>query len=112
MPRSSQRPPARLAVIPARGGSKRLPGKNIRDLRGRPLIAYTIEAALGSGLFERVIVSTDSPTIAAAALQAGAEVPFVRSATLADDHTPVSAVTLDALQRVDPDGASLATWPS
>ncbi len=96
----------RLAVIPARGGSKRLPGKNIQDLRGRPLIAYTIDAALGSGLFERVVVSTDSPSIAAAALQAGAEVPFVRPATLADDHTPVSAVTLDALQRLDPEGAA------
>jgi len=93
---------ARLAVIPARAGSKRLPGKNVRELLGRPVIAYTIDAALRSRLFERVIVSTDSPTIAAAAIEAGAEVPFLRDAALADDHTPVSAVTVDALQRLDP----------
>jgi N-acylneuraminate cytidylyltransferase len=93
-----------LAVIPARGGSKRLPNKNVRELAGRPLIAHTIEAALGSGLFERVIVSTDSEEIAAAAESCGAEVPFRRSAALADDHVPVSAATADALDRVDPDG--------
>jgi N-acylneuraminate cytidylyltransferase len=91
----------RLAVIPARAGSKRLPDKNVRELVGRPAIAYTIDAALRSRLFERVIVSTDSAAIAAAAVEAGAEVPFVRDAALADDHTPVSAVTLDALQRLD-----------
>ena len=90
-----------LAVIPARGGSKRLPGKNTRELLGKPMIVFTIEAALGSGLFERIVVSTDSPAIAAVARDAGAEVPFVRSAALADDHTPVSAVTVDALQRLD-----------
>ena len=90
-----------LAVIPARGGSKRLPGKNIRELLGKPMIVFTIEAALGSGLFERVVVSTDSPAIAAVARDAGAEVPFVRAPGLADDHTPVSAVTVDALQRLD-----------
>lgn len=93
-----------LAVIPARGGSKRLPNKNIRELAGRPLIAHTIEAALGSGLFERVIVSTDSEEIAAVATAYGAEVPFRRSAPLADDHVPVSAATVDALERVDPEG--------
>ena len=96
--------PTCLAVIPARGGSKRLPGKNIRELLGRPAMAYTIEAALQSGVFERVVVSTDSPAIAAVAREAGAEVPFVRAAALADDQTPVSAVTLDALQRLDPEG--------
>lgn len=94
----------RLAVIPARGGSKRVPGKNIRSLLGEPAIAYTIRAAVDSGLFERVIVSTDSAAIAAVALEHGAEVPFVRPASLADDQTPVSDVTVDALERLDPNG--------
>lgn len=93
-----------LAVIPARGGSKRVPGKNIRQLCGRPAIAHTIEAALESGVFERVVVSTDSAEIAAIAREYGAEVPFVREAGLADDHTPVSLVTVDALERLDPAG--------
>lgn len=91
-----------LAVIPARGGSKRVPDKNIRTLGGRPLIAHTIAAALESGLFARVVVTTDSPAIADVARACGAEVPFMRSAELADDHTPVSAATVDALQRLDP----------
>lgn len=92
-----------LAVIPARGGSKRIPRKNIRNLRGKPIIAYTIEAAVKSGLFSRVVVSTDSEEVASVARQFGAEVPFTRDASLADDYTPVSLVTLDALKRLDPD---------
>lgn len=98
----------RLAVIPARGGSKRVPGKNVRLLDGRPLVAHVIEAALGSTLFDRVVVSTDSPEIARVALEHGAEVPFVRPTTLADDVTPVSAATADALARLDPDGVRYA----
>lgn len=94
-----------LAVIPARAGSKRLPCKNIRELCGKPIIAYTIEAAHESGLFSRVIVSTDSDEIATVAQRFGAEVPFVRDASLADDHTPVSLATLDALEKLDPDGS-------
>ena len=70
----------RLAVIPARGGSKRIPGKNLVPLLGRPLLAYTVEAALQSGLFSRVVVSTDSEEIAGAARSAGAEIPFLREA--------------------------------
>ena len=93
-----------LAVIPARGGSRRIPHKNVRPLLGRAMIAYTIEAALQSGIFARVVVSTDSAAIADVALSCGAEVPFVRDAALADDHTPVSSVTVDTLQRLDPDG--------
>jgi N-acylneuraminate cytidylyltransferase len=93
-----------LAVIPARGGSKRVPGKNIRSLAGRPAIAWTIEAAAASGLFDRIVVSTDSEEIADVARCYGAEVPFIRDAALADDHTPVSAATVDALERVDPAG--------
>ncbi len=104
MPASTAPASACLAVIPARGGSRRVPGKNIRPLGGRPAIAYTIDAALGSGLFERVVVSTDSPEIAEVAVRCGAEVPFLREASLADDHTPVSLVTLDALERLDPAG--------
>ncbi len=93
-----------LAVIPARAGSKRVPRKNVRLLAGQPMLAYTIEAARRSELFDRVVVSTDSPEIAAIAEAAGAEVPFLRSADLADDFTPVSLVTLDALDRLDPAG--------
>ena len=93
-----------LAVIPARGGSKRIPHKNVRPLAGQPLIVYSIRAALDSGLFSDVVVSTDSETIAAIARGAGAQVPFLRTAQLADDHTPVSMATWDALRRLDPDG--------
>ena len=69
------------------------------------MIAYTIEAALSSELFDQVLVSTDSEVIAATARKCGAEAPFLRDTKLADDHTPVSAVTVDALNRVDPDGS-------
>lgn len=93
-----------IAIIPARGGSKRIPGKNIRSLAGKPLIAYSIEAALQSDLFSRVVVSTDDEEIGAIARTAGAEVPFLRSAEIADDVTPVSAATVDALKKLDPDG--------
>jgi N-acylneuraminate cytidylyltransferase len=91
-----------LAVIPARAGSKRIPGKNIRNLLGKPLIAYTIEAAIQSGLFERVVVSTDSEEIAEIARHHRADVPFLRACELADDRTAVSLVTVDALDRLDP----------
>jgi pseudaminic acid cytidylyltransferase len=93
-----------IAIIPARGGSKRIPGKNIRPLAGRPIIAYSIIAALESGLFERVVVSTDSEEIAAIARQFEAEVPFLRDQALAGDLTHVSLVTADALLRLDPAG--------
>jgi pseudaminic acid cytidylyltransferase len=95
-----------LAVIPARGGSKRIPRKNIKLLHGKPMIAYTIEAALQSGVFERVVVSTDDAEIAEVSKQYGAEVPFLREATLADDHTPASLVTLDALEKLDASGST------
>ncbi len=93
-----------IAVIPARGGSKRVPDKNVRHLAGKPLIAYTIAAAVESGIFSRVVVSTDSQKIAEVARQCGAEVPFMREATLADDFSHVSAGTADALARLDPQG--------
>jgi len=98
----------RLAVIPARGGSKRIPGKNLTPFAGKPLLAYTVEAAVASGLFDRVVVTTDDPEIAAAAREFGAEVPFMREPGLADDFVPVSTATLDALERVDPAGDAVA----
>ena len=74
-----------IAIIPARGGSKRIPRKNIRPFLGKPVIAYSIAAALQSGLFDEVMVSTDDEEIAEVARQYGAKVPFMRSATTADD---------------------------
>src|SRR5271165_2089228 len=79
-------PDMNIAIIPARGGSKRIPRKNIRLFSGRPMIAYSISAARECGLFEHVIVSTEDPEIAAVAREHGAETPFVRPAELADDH--------------------------
>ena len=93
-----------IAVIPARGGSKRITGKNIRNLCGKPLIAYTIEAARNTNLFEKIVVSTDNPEIAEIARQYKAEIPFMRDSKLSDDFTPVSAATTDVLLRLDPAG--------
>ena len=81
-----------IAIIPARGGSKRIPGKNIKPFLGKPIIAYSIETAIKSGLFDRIIVSTDCEKIKAVAEFHGAEVPFMRPADLADDHTGVMDV--------------------
>lgn len=74
-----------VAVIPARGGSKRIPGKNIRPFAGKPIIGWSIEAAKASGIFDRIIVSTDDEKIACVARQFGADTPFVRPAELSDD---------------------------
>ena len=87
-----------LAIIPARGGSKRILRKNIREFAGKPLIAYSIEAAKHSKCFERVIVSTDCEEIAAVAKQYGADVPFMRPTELADDYTGTTAVTRHAIK--------------
>lgn len=89
-----------LAVIPARGGSKRIPKKNIHPLVGKPLVAWTIEASLKSGLFEDVVVSTDSPEIAAISREYGASTPFNREA-YADAHSPSSLVSVDAVNQLD-----------
>ncbi len=75
----------KLCVIPARGGSKRIPRKNIRDFLGKPLIAYSIEVALESNLFEKIVVTTDDEEIAKIAKKYGAEVPFLRPKDLSDD---------------------------
>lgn len=83
-----------IALIPARGGSKRIPKKNIIEFSGKPMIAWTIEAALKSKKFEKIVVSTDDPEIADVAQQHGAEVPFLREDD-ADDFTPISTATLN-----------------
>lgn len=92
----------RLAVIPARGGSKRIPRKNIRDFCGLPMIARSIQAAQESGCFDRILVSTDDAEIAVVARQYGAITPFIRPVELSDDHTgtiPVIAHAIDWMQR-------------
>jgi len=86
----------KIAIIPARGGSKRIPGKNIQPFHGRPIIAYSIEAAKASALFDLILVSTDSDEIAEVAARYGASV-HRRPAELADDHTGTQAVMREAL---------------
>lgn len=87
----------RLAVIPARGGSKRIPRKNIKPFGGQPMIAWSIKAAVESGCFDRIIVSTDDPEIAQVAKQFGAEVPFARPPELANDHVGTMPVIAHAV---------------
>ena len=87
-----------VAIIPARSGSKGLPGKNIRPLAGKPLIAYSIQAAKASPYVDRVLVTTDDPQIAAVAAQWGAEVPFLRPTELAQDATPTEPVLAHAVE--------------
>jgi pseudaminic acid cytidylyltransferase len=89
-----------LAVIPARGGSKRIPGKNIRPFCGRPIIEYSIHAALQSGIFDRVVVSTDCEQIAEVARRSGAEVPFTRPAELSDEFSTTTPVIQHAINEV------------
>lgn len=91
-----------LALIPARGGSKGLPRKNVLPLAGKPLIAWSIEAALAAPSVRRVLVSTDDPEIAEAARVAGAEVPWLRPAELATDTATSLDVALHALDQADP----------
>lgn len=98
-----------IAVIPARGGSKRLPGKNIRLFGGRPLIAWTIDVALTSGCFDRVFVSTDDSAIAEVARNAGADVPWLRSASLATDTALVADAVIELLQRLEAEGQEKPT---
>lgn len=86
-----------LCVITARGGSKRIPHKNVRDFCGRPIIAYSIDAALGSSLFDEVMVSTDDEAIAEVARSCGAQVPFMRSADTSDDYATTADVLLEVL---------------
>jgi len=89
-----------IAIIPARGGSKRIPKKNIKDFFGKPLISYSIEVALSSKLFEKVVVSTDDEEIARIAKEYGAEVPFLRPKELSDDFTGTGDVVEHAINEL------------
>lgn len=90
----------RYAVIPARGASKRIPRKNVRDFLGKPIIAYAIETLSCSGLFDHIVVSTDDPEISEVSRSHGAAVPFVRPAELSDDHASTDAVVIHAVEQV------------
>lgn len=87
-----------LAIIPARGGSKRIPRKNIKDFLGKPIIQYSIEAAINSGLFDEIMVSTEDEEIAEIAIKCGAVVPFFRNAALADDYATIGNVVEEVLK--------------
>lgn len=89
-----------IAVIPARGGSKRIPNKNIIDFFGKPMIAWTIEAAIKSGIFDEILVSTDNDQIAEIALKYGAQVPFLREVA-SDDFSPVALATIGAIKQLE-----------
>lgn len=88
----------KIAIIPARGGSKRIPGKNVKMFCGKPMISWAIDYARGSKMFEKVIVSTDDEHIAHVARSAGAETPFLRPPELADDFTPTVPVIAHAIE--------------
>jgi pseudaminic acid cytidylyltransferase len=92
-----------IAIIPARGGSKRIPRKNIKEFTGWPIIAHSIKAALECGLFDKIIVSTDDEEIAQVARSFGAEVPFMRPNELSDDHTATIPVIAHAIQTLQND---------
>lgn len=94
----------RVAIIPARGGSKRIPRKNIKLFSGLPIIAYSIKAAQESGLFDRIIVTTDDEEIANVARNYGAETPFIRPKELSDDHTATIPVIAHAIQTLQTNG--------
>lgn len=92
---------SRICIIPARGGSKRIPGKNIKLFCGKPIIAYSIEAALKSNEFDEVMVSTDDQKIADIALAYGAKVPFLRSEKTADDFATIADVILEVIAKYE-----------
>lgn len=94
----------KIAIITARGGSKRIPRKNIKDFLGKPILAYSIEAAKASGLFDEVMVSTDDHEIAEIAKSYGASVPFLRSAKTADDYATTSEVLVEVLETYSAQG--------
>lgn len=100
---------ANIAIITARGGSKRIPRKNIKDFCGKPIMAYSIEAAKESGLFDEVMVSTDDVEIAEIAQECGAKVPFMRSAETADDYATTADVLREVLREYEKHG-QLFEW--
>jgi N-acylneuraminate cytidylyltransferase len=93
-----------LCIIPARGGSKRIPRKNIKPFMGKPIMAYSIEAALKSGIFDEVMVSTDDEEFAEVARQYGAKVPFMRSAATANDYATTEDVLIEVLDEYKKQG--------
>jgi pseudaminic acid cytidylyltransferase len=97
----------KAAIIPARSGSKRIPGKNIKSFAGKPMISYSIAAAKNSGLFDRIIVSTDSDQIAEIARQYGAEAPFRRPANLSDDNMDMAPVIEHAVNWLNSNGPQI-----
>ena len=99
----------RLCIIPARGGSKRIPRKNIKPFMGKPIIAYSIEAALYSGIFDEVMVSTDDEEIACVARQYGATVPFLRSAETSNDYATTVDVLLEVVNKYKEQGKVFGT---
>ncbi len=112
-PRSIKRPEkdmGNIAIITARGGSKRIPRKNIKEFCGMPIIAYSIEAALGSGLFDEVMVSTDDEEIAEIARKYGAKVPFFRSSEMSGDFAPTIDVVKEVLDNYRAGGKEFDYW--
>ncbi len=98
-----------LCVIPARGGSKRIPRKNIKNFLGRPIIAYSIDTAIKSGLFDEVMVSTDDEEIAGIAKQFGASVPFLRSVETSNDYATTVDVLLEVIEKYKQQGINYDT---
>lgn len=90
-----------IAIITARGGSKRIPRKNIRDFCGKPIITYSIDAAIKSNMFDKVMVSTDDEEIKEISVKYGAEVPFLRSQKNSDDCTPTKSVLLEVIEKYE-----------
>ncbi|MEO4797176.1 pseudaminic acid cytidylyltransferase [Bacteroides uniformis] len=99
-----------IAIIPARGGSKRIPRKNIKSFLGKPIIAYSIEAALQSGLFDEVMVSTDDEEIAEIACGYGAKVPFMRSAETSNDYAGLADVIDEVIDTYKSQGTHFDNW--
>lgn len=100
---------SKLCIIPARGGSKRIPRKNIKPFMGKPIIAYSIEAALNSGVFDEVMVSTDDEEIAGVARQYEASVPFLRSADTSNDYATTVDVLLEVVKKYKEQGKNFDT---
>ncbi|MDC0893232.1 pseudaminic acid cytidylyltransferase [Pseudomonadales bacterium] len=98
----------RICVIPARGGSKRIPRKNIKEFFGQPIISYSINVAIASKIFDRVIVSTDDAEIAEVAKSFGADIPFMRSKELSDDFVGTGSVTKDAIEWFESQGQAVS----
>ncbi|MFM2486771.1 pseudaminic acid cytidylyltransferase [Celerinatantimonas yamalensis] len=90
-----------IAIIPARGGSKRIPRKNLKSFCGKPMLSYAIEAAKSSRCFDHIVVSTDDPEIAQLAQEYGATVPFLRDSALADDYVGTTPVVIDTIDRLE-----------